>query len=515
MKQSTRFVRFCHAAALILFFCLMGILAFGALELTAVNVPTDNSMSQRVILMKDGLFKGLVMTSVLALAVMAVHLLVERLGGIRVSKVLGVLWIAAALVFVWADGLKAPTGVDSGMMIHASSLFARGDYSALQSNDYFDMCSYQLGFALPLEVLARIFPHADLNMVSQAVNVFLGAAVMGMTAALTQTLFGNRRAASASVLLYVLFLVPMFFCTFVYGALPMILCCICAFFFFARYVQTGKNRFGMLYALFVAAGLVVKPNTAVAAAALLICAVLHAIKTKKVKPVLFAGLSFVLGAVCLQAVIGFYEMRAGVSLQGDMGMTSRLVMGMQDSPIAAGWYNGYVENVFRADWTEEEAKAHVMADMAERLRWMRENPGQAALFYREKVFTQWLEPGCDAIWMNSVYETTGRFNGRMYRLFRDQTPLSVALYGYLNLFQQMLYALTIVGGIYAWKHRDDVTMLMLPVTVIGGILYHFLFEAKAQYAYPYIVYMLPLAAQGLCVMESVLRKAGGRILKKH
>ena len=41
----------------------------------------------------------------------------------------------------------------------------------------------------------------------------------------------------------------------------------------------------------------------------------------------------------------------------------------------------------------------------------------------------------------------------------------------------------------------------LPVAILGGALYHLIFEAKAQYAYPYMVYMLPLAAAGLCRLE--------------
>ena len=43
--------------------------------------------------------------------------------------------------------------------------------------------------------------------------------------------------------------------------------------------------------------------------------------------------------------------------------------------------------------------------------------------------------------------------------------------------------------------------IALAVTVLGGALYHLIFEAKAQYAYPYMVYMLPLAAAGLCRLE--------------
>ena len=51
--------------------------------------------------------------------------------------------------------------------------------------------------------------------------------------------------------------------------------------------------------------------------------------------------------------------------------------------------------------------------------------------------------------------------------------------------------------------------LALPVTILGGALYHLIFEAKAQYAYPYMVYMLPLAAVGLCVLAEKLKKISG------
>ena len=51
--------------------------------------------------------------------------------------------------------------------------------------------------------------------------------------------------------------------------------------------------------------------------------------------------------------------------------------------------------------------------------------------------------------------------------------------------------------------------LALPVTILGGALYHLIFEAKAQYAYPYMVYMLPLAAAGLCALAEKLKKISG------
>ena len=62
-------------------------------------------------------------------------------------------------------------------------------------------------------------------------------------------------------------------------------------------------------------------------------------------------------------------------------------------------------------------------------------------------------------------------------------------------------ALAAVGGVCALRKKGGAALLMIPVTVLGGALYHLIFEAKAQYAYPYMVYMLPLAAAGLCRLE--------------
>ena len=50
---------------------------------------------------------------------------------------------------------------------------------------------------------------------------------------------------------------------------------------------------------------------------------------------------------------------------------------------------------------------------------------------------------------------------------------------------------------------------------LGGALYHLLFEAKAQYAYPYMVYMLPLAAAGLCALEEKLKRSADERQKQQ
>ena len=57
---------------------------------------------------------------------------------------------------------------------------------------------------------------------------------------------------------------------------------------------------------------------------------------------------------------------------------------------------------------------------------------------------------------------------------------------------------------------------MLPLIVLGGMMYHMLFEAKSQYAYVYAVLLVPLAARGLCRLEDYLTKGiSARVSIRH
>ena len=79
--------------------------------------------------------------------------------------------------------------------------------------------------ALPLHTLARLFSGAtmgQLDFLAQCVNAALGIAGAGVLAALAQELL-DRRAASATLLLYIASLPTLLFAQFVYNINLMIL----------------------------------------------------------------------------------------------------------------------------------------------------------------------------------------------------------------------------------------------------------------------------------------------------
>ena len=499
---SQKAARFLTLAALIVFACVLALVTLGALSTTASSAVANNRMNQQVTLARDG-FGGLALTAALLRALAAVHAFLRRRAGRRAFAAALALWTAAALCFVLAVGLLPRA--DSALVIEAAKRFAAGDFSPLEG-EYFSRVSYQLGICLPLEGLARLLPGLDLNLLMQALNCVISAALMALLCGLAGGLSGDARTSGAAALLYMAFVPMLLFNMFVYGVLPMLLLCVLAMRCFARCARTGERRFGVLYALLIGAAAALKPNAMIVMLALLICAAVHALQRKDGFLLLCAALSAVLCFALPAGVIRLYELRAGVTLAPDTGMLLRLAMGMQDSMIAAGWYNGVIEEYWPLSVTPEMEKAAALEMLAARLREFAADPAGAWAFFKEKCLTQWAEPSYDILWYGAVCGKSGRFNGLAHAIFRDGSPVRALLAGYMNIFQQAAYVLALIGtcGMIREK-RTEAVQLMLPVTVLGGFLYHMLFEAKSQYIYPYMLLLLPLAAAGMDLLAGRAR----------
>ncbi len=499
---SQKAARFLTLAALIVFACVLALVTLGALGTTASSAVANNRMNQRVMLARDG-FGGLTLTAALLLALAAVHAFLRRRAGRRAFAAALALWTAAALCFVLSVGLLPRA--DSALVIDAAKRFAAGDFSPLEG-EYFSRVSYQLGICLPLEGLARLLPGLDLNLLMQALNCVISAALMALLCGLAGGLSGDARTSGAAALLYMAFVPMLLFNMFVYGVLPMLLLCVLAMRCFARCARTGERRFGVLYALLIGAAAALKPNAMIVMLALLICAAVHALQRKDGFLLLCAALSAVLCFALPAGVIRLYELRAGVTLAPDTGMLLRLAMGMQDSMIAAGWYNGVIEEYWPLSVTPEMEKAAALEMLAARLREFAADPAGAWAFFKEKCLTQWAEPSYDILWYGAVCGKSGRFNGLAHAIFRDGSPVRALLAGYMNIFQQAAYVLALIGTCGMIKEkRIEAVQLMLPVTVLGGFLYHMLFEAKSQYIYPYMLLLLPLAAAGMDLLAGRAR----------
>lgn len=441
----------------------------------------------------------LIGTVLMLAAVLALSAWMQRLR-IRTMACVMALWTGLTILFLEAAGTRQM--VDFAYVCDAASRFAQGDYQPLLG-DYFHACSYQLGTCLLFEIVLRLLPGVDIGLFMQGANAVLSAASAGMLAAMCGVLTRDRRAGRSLLALVLLGLSIPLYCIHAYGTLPMIFLCSGAFLCVALYVSKGRLRFGVGCALLSAAAYMVKPNAAIVLLALLICAALHALLTKDCRLLLCAAGGILLAVMLANAAVWQYELRSGIRLREDVSMLARLTMGMQDGPRGAGWYNGYIEQFFPASVSAQQEHDIALADLTARLEQMGNNPVQTLKFFAQKALSQWIEPTYGTLLYGNACEQAGPFAQAAQAVFSEESALRMALEASMKAWQQALYLLSAVGVWRIWRDgRRSAASLILPVTVLGGFLYHMLFEAKSQYIYTYAVYLLPLAAQGLCTLKA-------------
>ena len=503
--QAERWSRALGACALALFVLLMAALVACALTMTDIH-GLDGPYEDSIRFVRDALPANLLLTGAALLSLVLGRALLERFARVHLSAILMGLWGAAAIIWVLGIGLVSET--DCGALIMTARRFAQGDY-ALLSWGYYRGCPFQLGMVLLLEGLQRLFPGGNIDLMMQLINTVMSVLTMGVVCALAQRMEGSASASRACALLLALFLPFLLYNVYVYGTVLMTLMLCVSLLCFSCYVRTRRARYGAAMALALAVGYVAKPNILIAVVALLICAALDALRERRLGALLFVGLGLVLGLLMMKLVIWQYELRSGVRLEPNVCRLTWLVMGLSDRGIEGvcpGWYNGYVGEFFDIDITPEAQKAVVLADLKARIPELLDNPAYTAAYLRDKCLSQWIEPGYSTMSYGDRCDWQGRFNGVAALVYREDSPVRAALEAYMNVCQQALYVLALTGGLRLLRRGTGTDMLALPVTVLGGFLFHLLFEAKSQYIYPYAVLLMPVAAVGL---EAVARGCAG------
>lgn len=497
-----RAAAFLAGAAMALLLAVLAGLAVCSLFVTVHEGYDQDPMNELVVFWQDNPALSLAATAVMIAGLGALAALLRAGERIRLMRLLALLLLAGTLGFLWS--VQMVPRADQERVVEAALCFARGDYSPMR-DVYFTDYSFQLGLCLLLEGLARLMPGVSLALLMQLLNAGMSLAAAAVALRLLALLEGDGRARHAAGALYLLFAPMPLYCVYAYGTIPMLLLTLCALLCFARYTREDSARCGLACAVCIALAVVMKPNAMVPLIALCIAAALHALNRRDIRPLLYAALAVGLSLLLPRLVIWQYELRSGERLTGDLSMLARLVMGFQRSEVGAGWFNNYTERFSTRLMPRDEARAILLADARALAAQYAAEPGSLLQFLKEKCFSMWLEPAYSTLWVGAISDFAGRFNGLAHLLYRETSPLRMALERGMDVYQQAMYALACVGMVRTFRRRADPAQLLLPLCVLGGFLYHMLFEAKSQYIYVYAFMLLPLAAQGLA---AVMRCAG-------
>ena len=425
---------------------------------------------------------------------------------------------AGIIGLIWVLSVWSVPAADSQNIFETATQAAQGNYNSLTSgsvfynsdyyggHSYYDFYPFQLGFVFICEMIYRIFGTTS-SMPIQIINVLCVAVSYVGIAKITKLLFKKRSIEFIAIMLLAGCIQPILFCTFVYGNIIGMCCAVWASYFLIKYFQTNKYILLIPCGALLVVATLAKYNNMIYLVAFVIMLILHTIKAKKWQSIAFALVICIATVGASNLVIMSYESRAHVNLSGGVPQSLYLDMGINESYMAPGWYNGIAHDLYlNSGCNAEIAQSQAWSDINSRLNTMGSNPNYAIEFFGNKILSQWNEPSFESVWISEVKAHTYTITGIGASVYDGSTGQFLDLY--FNFYMQIIYILFAVG-IYCLflKRKTNIETTLLPLILLGAFGYHLLFEGKSQYILTYIILLIPTASFALdCILNGKYTK---------
>ena len=440
---------------------------------------------------------------------------------VKIIRILTLLWcvILGGVLIVFSKTVPA---ADALSVYSIAETLADGNTAVIHPTDsYLSYYPQQIGLTAFYEILIRIWNLLPFDVPAyhfiKCVYVVLLCVIVCFQEQIVHLLWKSEKADCIYLLLIGANLPFIMYSSFVYGEIPSFTAASIGFFCLLKLLafkctpeesSPQKNVFfrtDIFYMVLTVLGLslsvMLRKNNLILLIAALIVILLEWIKSRRHELLILGLLCGMCGLFILPLVQKSYELRSGSELSSGVTVTSYLAMGMQEASRGNGWYNGfnfttYQESGLNTDIANEVSRQAIL----ERLQYFKDHPGYAANFYLYKHLSQWAD-GTYA----SRQATLATYGGRrsfFHSLYEG--ALSSSFVGYCNIYQNILYlgALICFGLLRRDRHKNGSTpalhLYLSFIAVMGGFLFHILWEANSRYIFLYSLMLLPYTAKGIC-----------------
>ena len=398
--------------------------------------------------------------------------------------------VVGIMATVWVTGCHIKPSDDQLQVYLTSVEFSQGIYRDMEA--YFYMYTQQYGLAFLYECVLWIWESYHLI---QYINIAFLIATIYFGYKISDVLFNNPRINFYTILVMNLFFPLFIYINFVYGESGIVAMCLCSIWSVLKWTKTGKNRFAVLAIIAMTLAMLARLNMVIIAIALVIMLLMFSLRNKNWKALVVAGLLFVIPFVTIEAVKFSYEVRSGLEVSKGSPAVLHIAMGMQDSWQGAGAYNAYNNSTFwGAAGGDSELASQIGWDYIRgRLQEFKADLGTARYFYQNKIWQQWNEGSYGSIIM------TNKFDAAPFRPAQELYGgrLREASQNYMERYLFVIYLMAFVYSMYGFLFEKELKKTILPMIVIGGMIFSLLWEAKARYVFPYVAVLLPAVAAGL------------------
>lgn len=421
---------------------------------------------------------------------------------LRVLLIVSMTWMFAAGL-LWVTLAKSTPVSDQYMIYTSAQRFLEGNYERLTYGKYLYYYPFQLGLTA-WEVLILSFFGSGNYQALQVCNVLAVLLCVYAGFRITRMLYQSRKA-SAFYLFFTDGCFPLIVYTvYVYSDVLALALCMTAIWQILRYIKQGKISGGIFTAACLSAAVLLRSNSLIVMIAILCVLLTIAVSRARWQYLLCALMILVVSLSSGPVVRKYYERKSGIPVNGGMPSILWIAMGMQEGDKEAGWYNGYSVYIYQdiCGYESEPAGEIGFSEVKTRVKEFLKSPFYAADFYFRKFTSQWNEPtyGC-FIMTYATEQERSSFGESLYTGLPNRV-----LQKYLDSYQLLIYGLVLLLLIYRRKKEKKLEWYVLLIAVIGGVLFHELWEAKSRYVFPYFIMMIPMAAGGLAELSGHIGK---------
>lgn len=402
-----------------------------------------------------------------------------------VSFVAGIAWI-------FVNDIELREIDDAYNCFRAAKNIAIGNLAPLSYKSYISVYPNNMGLVTYLFIHIKLFGVEKALYSIRIVNLIFVLIGYFALYRITNNIFNNRLINCVLVLLMFGSMQFVFYSFFVYGNCLSYTMALLSVMFLLDYFKNTKIFNLIFSSLFIICSISIKENSLIILIAEAILLILYVINTKKIV-VLFVLLLTLLGTYGgTSGLQKFWGNRADIDY-GDTKLPTIcwFAYGLNyDQRRPGGYFNEFevyhVENGYMPEFTEKRAQTFIDGVLEN----FKEKPNVALRFYSQKFLSSWANP---------QYETFDQFRELNNSDF-VKNVVGGKINDVLNIFWDGVSSV-IALGLFAFmiKKRKCLNLYSMigMIIVIGGFLFHTLWEVKAIYLYQYFMYLLPYAACGL------------------
>lgn len=497
------FVNVIYILSFVIFFYLMLFTGIGR-----AWIPLDQY--ERVFFLNSNLFT-IVIFLVFLLGMIGVRKLLVRLEATWLFTVLTVIYLALGFYLIrFADEMIR----SDALSVFTSAInFNNGDYSSLAKGNYLAQYPHQLGVLTFERLLLEISENTKFFFF---INLIFVIGINFFQWRTNKMILNNELAVKYAILLSFLFIPQFFFILFIYGLIPGMLCLVISVYGMTKYFKVGKMRYFAVNLIFITLAGLLKNNFMIAAIAMSFVYILNAIQRKRCKLFCYSLVLLLCVNAASSGIVRYYEHESGITINQAMPKILYLTMGLQDDPektTLGGWWNSYHEKTHAdADYDPTISAEQGKRDLKERAEYLANHPQYTIRFFHKKVRSTWTEPMFQSVWTGPLEGTGQQVQTRfLQQVYHGKTIYSIMNYVMqVYLFWIYLSVLIVLIMLLRKNSQDnDLESNYIVFTLLfflGGFTFHFFWETKSQYTYPYVYFLIPYAAMILSSIPSVLKK---------